>query len=276
MERGAVFKTYDALAAGAIEVLEKPRGDDVADSWERGFLAMVRTVSRIKVITHLRGRLAGRHLHSAETSRERPAALPPSTQKIVAIGTSTGGPAALMSVLSDLAPDFPWPILVVIHLSPNFGASFVQWLAQSLRLPVSLAQDGQELSSLQGRVVVSAPDQHLVVRDGCLRYCDDPPIHSCRPAVDALFLSLARERGADTIAVLLTGMGRDGAQGLLAIRQAGGVTIAEDESTAVVFGMPGEAVRIDAASLILPLPLIGPQLARWSPPEPSQQPGRQQ
>jgi two-component system chemotaxis response regulator CheB len=263
MERGEIFKTYDALAAGAIEVLEKPRGNEIGGAWERSFLAMVRTVSRIKVFTHLRGRLSGRHLHSAENTAQRTYAKPGSSLKIVAIGTSTGGPAALMSVLSELTPDFPYPILVVIHLSPNFGESFVQWLAQQIRLPVSLARGGQQLSSLRGQVVVAAPDQHLVVRDGHLRISDEPPLHSCKPAVDALFLSLARERGADCIAVLLTGMGRDGALGLLAIRKSGGVTIAEDESTAVVFGMPAEAIRLDGASLVLPLPLIGPHLARY-------------
>jgi two-component system chemotaxis response regulator CheB len=265
MERGPVFKTYDALVAGAIEVMEKPRGDDLAEDWDQRFLAMVRMVSRIKVITHLRGRLAGQSLHAAVSSAGPPIQPVASSQrKIIAIGTSTGGPPALASVLGSLAPGFPWPILVVIHLSPCFAQAFVEWLGHQVALPVALAEEGQTLSSADGRVLVATPDRHLVVRGGVLRYTQDPPLHSCRPAVDALFFSLARERGADCTAYLLTGMGRDGAQGLLAIRTAGGTTIAEAESTAVVFGMPGEAIRLQAASRVLPLPMIGPHLARMA------------
>jgi len=268
-ERGALFKTYDALVAGAIEVLEKPTGAEPAGSWERNLLSMVRMVARIKVITHLRGRISGQHRHSPESADIGAPHPPLSGQKIVAIGTSTGGPAALTAVLSALPAGYPWPIVVVIHLSLGFGTSFVHWLAQQVQLPVAMAEDGQRLSEFPGRILVARPDRHLVVRDGRLHYSDDPPLHSCRPAVDMLFLSLARERGAEVIACLLTGMGRDGAQGLLAIRRAGGMTIAEDESTSVVFGMPGEAVRLEAALMVLPVTRIGRQLlelAELAPP----------
>jgi len=259
-ERGEAFKTYDALAAGAIEVLEKPSGDEAEGSWERNLLSMVRMVSRIKVITHLRGRISGQHRHSPESADIAVPQTSVSGQKVVAIGTSTGGPAALMAVLSALPTGYPWPILVVIHLSRGFGTSFVHWLAQQVRLPVAMAEDGQRLAAHAGHVLVARPDRHLVLREGVLQYTDDPPLHSCKPAVDALFLSLARERGADVVACLLTGMGRDGAQGLLAIRRAGGVTIAEDESSSVVFGMPGEAIRLDAATLVMPVSRIGRHL----------------
>jgi two-component system chemotaxis response regulator CheB len=262
-ERGEVFKTYDALAAGAIEVMEKPLASDLASDWERKFLAMVKMVSRIKVITHLRGRMDGSRRYAIDKGAVEQTALAipqKHASRIVAIGTSTGGPAALTAVLSSLNPGYPWPILVVIHLSLAFGNTFAEWLGRQITLPVSLADDGQLLSDCKGRVLIAPPDQHLVVRGSRLRLTQDPLLHSCRPSVDVLFSSLAIEQRESTIACLLTGMGKDGAQGLLAIRQMGGHTMAEDASTAIVFGMPAEAIKLNAATMILPLPKIGPHL----------------
>ena len=110
-------------------------------------------------------------------------------------------------------------------------------------------------------VFLAPPDRHLMVRGGRLNLCDEPPRHSCRPSVDVLFESIARELGAASAACLLTGMGRDGALGLLAIRRAGGLTIAQDEASCVVYGMPREAVLMGAAEHVLPLQEIGPALA---------------
>jgi two-component system chemotaxis response regulator CheB len=256
-ERGELFKTYDALAAGAIDVLDKPRGNELKDSWERSLLSAVKLVSRIKVITHLRGRIAGRQKHGIG-ARPRSTSAP----RVVAIGTSTGGPGALTTVLGSLGPGFPLPVLVVIHLSQAFAAAFASWLAQQVAIPVSMAEDGQPVATAAGKVLLAAPERHLVLKDGVLRYTTDPPLHSCRPAVDVLFQSVAGDAGDRCIGCLLTGMGRDGAQGLLAIRRAGGATIAESEATAVVYGMPREAIQLDAAERVLPLHEIGPQIAQ--------------
>ncbi len=256
-ERGEMLKTYDALAAGAIEVIEKPRGDEVGDSWERSLLAMVRMVARIKVITHLRGRLTERKLLRSSSG---PA--PASPARLVAIGTSTGGPAALAQVLGALPAEFPWPILVVIHLSAAFAGPFQLWLSGQTCLPVVLATHGQALGSASGKVMIAPADCHLTVQAGMLQLGMGAPLHSCRPSVDVLFHSLAGQQPRQVIACLLTGMGRDGAQGLLAIRRAGGHTVAEHESTSVVYGMPREAVLLDAADCVLPLPEIAGHLAR--------------
>jgi two-component system chemotaxis response regulator CheB len=126
---------------------------------------------------------------------------------------------------------------------------------------VAAARDGDLIGARVGQVTMAPPGSHLIVRSGRLHLTQDPARHSCRPSVDVLFESVARESGGAAIACLLTGMGRDGAAGLLAVRRAGGVTIAQDEATSVVYGMPREAVILGAVERELPLPQIGPALA---------------
>lgn len=260
--RGELFKTYDALAAGAVDVLEKPVGDSSDESWERRLLSTVKLIARIRVITHPRARL-GAIRRSAEGPARAPATEIQVAQpaRLVAIGASTGGPAAVVDVLRALSPSFPWAVLLVVHIGGPFGAAFADWLDSQSPLPTAYARDGELLSTAAGRVVMAPPGRHLVVRDGRLRLTMDPERHSCRPSVDVLFESLASAGGSAVVACLLTGMGRDGAAGLLAIRRAGGLTIAQDEKTSVVWGMPREAVKLDAAERVLPLEQIGRALA---------------
>ncbi len=266
--RGELFKTYDALAAGALDVLEKPLGDETDIVWERQLTDTLRLIARIKVITHPRGRLAhlGNGGRSAQPSATAPAVAARAGCELVAIGASTGGPGAVVDILRELPADFPLPLLVVIHISRAFGAGFAEWLNGLSPFPVAFARDGESLPRPgASRVMLAPPDQHLVVRDGRLWLTEEPERHSCRPSVDTLFESVAREFGPRAAACLLTGMGRDGAEGLLAIRRAGGVTIAQDESTSVVFGMPREAIRIGAAGQVLRLDQIAPALAALAP-----------
>lgn len=258
--RGELFKTYEALAAGAVDVLDKPAGDATDAAWAARFLAAVRTVARIRVITHLRGRYGARHLptpgSTAATGSLAEAAAPPPRgrgHRVVALGASTGGPGAVLHVLRNLPTDFQLPLLLVQHLSAPFATEYAAWLDGQTSHRVAFAQGGESVASLAGCVVMAPPDQHLVVREGRLRLTDDPPRHSCRPSVDALFESLAAEYGSSAAGCLLTGMGRDGATGLLAIRLAGGTTIAQDEASCVVYGMPREAVQMGAAAQVLAL-----------------------
>jgi two-component system, chemotaxis family, protein-glutamate methylesterase/glutaminase len=258
--RGELFRTYQALAAGAVDVLDKPAGDDGDAAWEARFLSTLKLVARIRVITHLRGRLTAR----AELAARAPLAIPPRSFSVAAVGASTGGPAAIVEVLRVLPPDFAMPVLLVLHIGAPFGASFAEWLDGQVGVRVDFATDGQPLDGAPGRVLMAPPDRHLTVRGGRLRLGAGPERHSCRPSVDVLFESIALEMGATSTACLLTGMGRDGATGLLAIRQAGGFTIAQDEATSVVYGMPREAVLLGAAEQVLPLGEIGPVLAGLS------------
>jgi two-component system chemotaxis response regulator CheB len=257
--RGELFKTYEALAAGAVDVLEKPTGHEVGDAWERKFLAAVKLVSRIKVITHVRGKLRP---PGALPERDVAAGYPRAGAcQVVAIGASTGGPAAIVEILRGLPATFALPILLVIHIGEPFAAAFAEWLDGLSPLRVSLAKDGDLLPPVgRARVIMAPPDRHLLLRDGALRLSRDPERHSCRPSVDMLFESLARELGDRSLACLLTGMGKDGAAGLLEVRRAGGTTIAQDEATSIVFGMPQEAIRLGAAMSVLPLGEIAPVL----------------
>ena len=255
--RGELFRTYDALAAGAIDVLDKPTGLEPAGDWERRLRSTVKLVSRIKVITHPRAKLALAGV--PEPARVEPAS--GRRARLVAIGGSTGSPAAVMEILRALPADFAAPILLVIHINEPFGRAFAEWLDGQSALWVRYPRDGEPLwTAGGGRVLMAPPGKHLVLRGGALRLTDDPERHSCRPSVDVLFASLAAEAGPDTVACLLTGMGRDGAEGLRAIRDAGGATIAQDEATSAVFGMPREAILMGAARQVLPLSGIAPAL----------------
>jgi two-component system chemotaxis response regulator CheB len=260
MNRGEAFKTYDVLTVGAVDVLEKPPADNFDRAWEHRFVETVRVVSRVKVITHPRGRLR-RPL--AVCPRVDPSFFSARDQdyRCVAIGASTGGPQTLATLLRDLPADFSLPIVIVMHISLGFGETFAAWLNDQSPIPVVTAKDGDSLPP-RGvpRVILAPPDRHLTVRHGRLRLNRDPEVHSCRPSVDVLFESLAAEFGQRNIGVVLTGMGRDGARGLLAIKQAGGMTIAQDEKTSIVFGMPREAIRIGAAKRTLPLGDIAAEL----------------
>lgn len=258
--RGELYKTYDALAAGAVDVFEKPSGDDPGGVWERGLVSRVKMVSRIRVITHIRGKLESpRRTHAGPAGFE--AFDSAAGKSVIAIGGSTGGPAAIVEILRALPAGFPVPILLVIHIGDLFSAGFAEWLDGQTTLRVRYARDGESLPALgQAGVVMAPPGFHLVVQRGKLKLTCDRERNSCRPSVDVLFESLAQELGGQTLACLLTGMGRDGAAGLLALRRAGALTIAQDEASSVVFGMPKEAIQMGAADRVLGLDQIAPAL----------------
>jgi two-component system chemotaxis response regulator CheB len=256
--RGELFKTYDALAAGAVDVLEKPPADDHDGAWERRFVAAVKLIARIKVITHVRARLTGAERgvmptsDAATTTTQLTRLSETCRHSVLVLGASTGGPAAIVKVLQSLPRGINIPVLFVLHIDEPFGVAFAEWLSQQTSHRVVYAREAVGLDSLSGQVIMAPPGRHLVVQGGRLHLHNDPPRHSCRPSIDVLFESVAADRGVSTLACLLTGMGRDGAAGLLAIRRAGGFTIAQDESTSIVYGMPREAVILGAAQKVLP------------------------
>ncbi len=264
--RGELFKTYDALAAGAVEVLEKMGLEEDEAAWSRKLVEMVKLVARIKVITHLRARLS-------KVSDERSdAPVSPAIRgerrarvRAIAVGASTGGPGALVTVLRTL-PVQRIPMFIVLHIDEAFGPAVADWLDAQTSHRVRFARDGESLTGLGSVIIMAPPGRHLAIRDGCTRLTDDPERHSCRPSVDILFESIASELKEASIGCLLTGMGRDGASGLLVLRSAGAMTIAQDEATSVIYGMPREAAQMNAAELILPLPQIGPTLAELTQP----------
>jgi two-component system chemotaxis response regulator CheB len=265
INRGELFRTYEALAAGAVDVLEKPTGTEADGIWEDRFIATVKLVSRISVITHPRGRLADQSRSASAPLMPRS---PPSWHgvwadrkfEVVAIGASTGGPGAIVEILRALPAGFRLPIMFVLHINEPFGTAFADWLDGQAGRPVAYARDGDPVASAVGRVVMAPAGRHLAVRDGRLRLTLEAERLSCRPSVDVLFESIATEYGPSSLGCLLTGMGRDGAAGLLKLREAGAMTIAQDEATSIIYGMPREAARLGAAIEILRLDEIAPRL----------------
>jgi two-component system chemotaxis response regulator CheB len=219
-------------------------------------------VSRIRVITHLRGKIPGAQVPKLQAGQA--AHDGHHVCKLIAIGASTGGPSAIVSILKALPSTVLVPILIVQHIGEDFGVAFADWLNMQIPQKASYACHGQALQRLSGHVLLAPPNQHLTIRQGRLQLSSEPMRHSCRPSIDNLFESIAQESAANTVACLLTGMGRDGAAGLLSIRQAGGYTIAQDEASSTIFGMPREAIKLDAATQVLSLHDIGPTLASMS------------
>jgi two-component system, chemotaxis family, protein-glutamate methylesterase/glutaminase len=256
VNRGELFKTYEALAAGALDVLEKPTTTTSGDGWDRKLVSTVKLISRIKVITHPRARLTRTPDYESATGPAVPG--DKSQPQVVAVGASTGGPGAVLDILRGLPATFPLPLLLVIHLAKTFAMALAEWLDGQSPVRVRYACDGEILP--KNGVLMAPPGRHLILSRGQLRLTDEPERHSCRPSVDVLFESVAREVGPSSIACLLTGMGKDGAQGLLAARRAGAMTLAQNEASSVVFGMPGEAIRLGAAERVLSIEEIAPTL----------------
>lgn len=191
--------------------------------------------------------------------------LPPSAagvpRHVVAFAASAGGLAALSEILSGLPADFPAPILIVQHLDPNHRSWIAEILARHTGLHVQQAREGERLAA--GTVFIAPPDRHLVVDpDGVLSLSDIGRVQYVRPSANVLFSSLAESCGAGAIAVVLTGTGTDGAEGVRAVKRRGGTVIAQDRTSAEFFGMPGAAIHTGVADLVLPLKSIAPTLMK--------------
>ncbi len=253
MEAGKWNSTpMEALRAGALAVLEKPAGTTHADyeAISERLCTQLVIMSQVKLVTQH----VNREFYAAEGGSTQYWGGEPGTFKMLGVVCSTGGPGALVRVLTGLGPAFPLPILLVQHMTASFIAGFASWLGVVCPFPVVVVQDG---CVPMGGVVYMAPaERHLRVCAGRLRLDTENPVSFQRPSGTVLFQSMARDLGKSALGVLLTGMGDDGALGLLGIRRAGGYTIAEDESTAVVYGMPAVAVRIGAVCESLPLTTI--------------------
>lgn len=228
------------LGAGATSVLEFPRGLNPEDDkkWRTSLLVSLRASLKVPRLGRNRG---------TRTEDVRPVYLPTPLSGIICIGGSTGSPQALSTILREL-PSVPVPIIVVIHCSGEDGGRLFEWLKQVSRLPVVPATHNLSLSAVNGKVVVAtAPDRHVKVSLSSILLSDEPERHFCRPSVDVLFESAASTFGRHAVGVLLTGMGVDGAEGLLRMKRSGASTLVQDRTSAPIFGMPGAAVALGAA-----------------------------
>ena len=249
----------EALSHGAFDAVATPVLGDTPPA-EAGAALL----ARLAHVDKIRSRLEGPLESSA------PAVVGPTRQPaddspqlpLVAIGASTGGPHALQAILSKWPRDFPAAVLVAQHISADFATSLATWLSDGCELTVRRAHDGDRPQA--GIVLVAGTDDHLVMRpEGTLVYTREPIGNPFRPSVDVLFQSLAGHWRRPSVAVLLTGIGRDGAQGLLELRNAGWHTIAQDEATSVVYGMPQAAADIGAAAEILPVDKIASHITNY-------------
>jgi two-component system chemotaxis response regulator CheB len=241
-----VASTFRAMDAGALAVILRPQGIGHPEH-ETDAKELIRTVKLMSEV-----RVVRRTLPQARWLI--PSIILPTEQaaiKIVAIGASTGGPPALRKILSGLPQDLPFSILIVQHISSGFIKGFGEWLAGASGFPVRIASNGEY--PLPGQVYIAPQDFHMGIGIGLrIVLSDHAPENGLRPSVAYLFRSVAEHLGPAAVGILLTGMGKDGAEELKTMKQTGAITIAQDKESAVVHGMPGEAIKLGAVTHVLP------------------------
>ncbi|HHW13652.1 MAG TPA: chemotaxis response regulator protein-glutamate methylesterase [Firmicutes bacterium] len=249
-------ETIQALQEGAVDFLCKPALAQAGGAWQEELVAKVKVAARANLG---RPETPGR---PARLAKQAPAGGRRATGgRIVAIGTSTGGPKALQEVIPRLPAGLPVGVLVVQHMPAGFTRTLAQRLDAASPLRVKEAEQGEAVQP--GTVYIAPGDYHLRVNPrGELQLGQDPPIASLRPSVDALFESVAEVYGAGTVAAVLTGMGSDGTRGAGLIKRAGGWVVAEDQSTCVVYGMPRSVIEEGYADRVVPLPEIAGELVK--------------
>ncbi len=243
-----VEKTLLAMNVGAIAAIAKPSGIGGVE-YEKNKAELISTVklmSEVKVVTRFARYGKNKILTDVVPEiRKRTADI-----GVIAIGASTGGPSAIQLILSELSKDITVPILIVQHIGKGFTEGMVEWLGQATKFPIHLGQHGER--PLPGHVYFAPDDMHMGVNNkGQLTLSKDGPINGLRPSVSYLFLSVKNAFRERAVGVLLTGMGKDGAQELKMMKDCGAVTIAQDEESSVVFGMPGEAQKLNAATYVM-------------------------
>jgi two-component system, chemotaxis family, protein-glutamate methylesterase/glutaminase len=247
-DKQGAYSRADALAAGALDVVEKP---SLMPDWRwhnaaAKLVQKVKSLAKVPVVAHIHG--ARKLLAQEQAQRESffgPAA------DVVAIGASSGGPRVIEALLSSLPTTYALGIIVIQHMTDGFTSSMLRWLQERCAMQIKVAEEGDAI--VPRRVLFTPETRHLVLGiGGRVHLSDGPPVNGHRPSIDVTFQSVAKVYGPRSAGVLLTGMGSDGAQGLLAIRRAGGVTIAQDEESSPIFGMPRAAIELDAAQQVLP------------------------
>ncbi len=242
-----IEKSFKAMDAGSVAILEKPQGPKDLDFAEKKktILDTINTMSEVKLITR-------RHSQGEPPAASQEVIKKDRTINAIAIGTSLGGPQALHQILTQLSPHCSVPIFIVQHIASGFVHGFVEWLNNVTPLDVKLSVNGYHAKG--GDVIIAADGHHLGInRDNTVVLSDGPPEGGIKPAASHLFHSVAEAHGKNSVGIILTGMGRDGVAELLYMRQKGAMTIAQDEKDCTMFGMPKEAAQQGAAQHILSL-----------------------
>ena len=253
---------FKLMQAGAIDIFPKPIGGTNLDydRIKESLITKIKILAGVKVFTKPLPKITPPKSEMVQTT-EPQLIKSSSAIKIVAIGASTGGPQALQKVLSPLAKDFPVPIICTQHISEGFLQGLVNWLALECRLKVKIATEGE--LPFPGTVYFAPDGYHLELNSlGKFIYTNSGMVDGHCPSATVMFKSVVKFYGKATLGILLTGMGKDGAIGMKAISQAGGITIAQDEASSVVFGMPKEAIALGGIQYILPVQEIAPSLLK--------------
>lgn len=241
------YEIWDPLKSGALGKIEKTDAIGDPGKWEHDLVRMIRAAARVRV--------------KVRNEKKRPADKRPVQTmagkgvkdfNLVCFGLSTGGPGVIARICGSIPKGFPLPVLLVIHMSDKRHTTFHEWLADHCGLKVMMAKDGMDVKQFAGSVIVAPPEKHMIVSNGWIRLIKGHLVNYCRPSVDELFFSVAKDHSFKPIGVLLTGIGRDGADGLKAIKTSGGHTICQDEATSVIFGMPNAGIQNGAAMDVLP------------------------
>ena len=259
-DAGEVETSFRAMEAGAVAVIAKPRGgaDPECEREARELILTVKLMSEVKVVKRwMRRETAAADVKAPRIEAGRMRA----EIEVVAIGASTGGPVPIQTIVSALPKQFPAPVFVVQHIASGFVSGFAEWLAGSSRLQVRVAVNEERVNA--GLVYVAPDGYHMGIRDDRrISLNREEPENGIRPSISHLFRSVARVYGSRSVGILLSGMGKDGAEELKLMRDRGAVTFAQDESTCVVYGMPGEAARLGAALYMLPPDKIASAVTR--------------
>lgn len=249
--------TFEALRAGALDVVEKPASENWIgiSSIGKDLIRRVKLLSQIEVITHLKGKKRQPTLPIKGIMKEA------AEFKVIGIAASTGGPSALLEILGSLPEDFPGSIAIVQHITDGFAQGLVEWLNRESKIKVKVAEEEDRLN--QGVAFVAPNRFHMTVsKDGTIELNKRPPVSGHRPSADILLPSIASAFRDKSIGVILTGMGKDGAKGLQAIKEQGGVTISQSEETCVVFGMPKAAIDMNVVDKVLPIDRISQEIIK--------------
>jgi len=244
-----------ALKLGALDIIQKPAPDSWTDLPKIGMelIEKVKLLSRVNVVVHLGGKRKARQKEKRKTITTKP--IPPE-ERVIGIASSTGGPTTLLRLFKTLPTNFPAPILVVQHMSEGFFIKgLIEWFKNSIKLPIKKAEEGEIIK--QGHIYVSPINIHLKLKGKTIIFDYSEPVKNQKPSADILFKSIAESHKEKSIGIVLTGIGSDGADGIIQIKKAGGITIAQDEETSTVFGMPKAAIETGCVDHVLPLTEIG-------------------
>jgi two-component system chemotaxis response regulator CheB len=247
-----VAMTFRAMEAGALTIVKRPRGigDPEHDAEAKELIQTVKLMSEVKVVRRWPHYRRDTAVKAIPTPEEKIIKQSTGEINVIAVGASTGGPVVLQTILSGIPKDFPVPLLIVQHMASGFVMGMVDWIGQSSGFPVHIASAGEYI--LPGHAYVAPDSVHMGVEAGNrITLSKDDPEDGLRPSVSYLFRSVSKVYGKNAVGVLLTGMGKDGAEELKLMKEKGAVTIAQDKESSVIYGMPKVAVELDAATYVI-------------------------